>query len=274
LSDAQPFRFNRVVHPDDFSSAELRPYAIDDLHIAPDYWAAMVRKPWEWAMVLMAMDRHGYLRRDVTALGVGAGFEAVPFALTNRIRMAVASDLYGQTAFADREATSEMLRDPSKYWPHHYEPSRLLVMNADATDLPFADASFDVLFSCSSIEHFGESDRIRRSMQSAWRVLRPGGMYALSVDYLYRSPKAWLPRDRRGHMHEFLTKRDVETMVVNTPGFTLREPVDYSVPEHLVTNVYDIETEQSESGQPLPHLWLRWHDHYLTSLFLLLFKDG
>ena len=150
----------------------------------------MSRKMWESAKVLMAVDRFGYLRRDATALGVASGFESIPFCLTNHMRMVIASDLYGQTAFSDYEATTNMLRDPSEFWPHPYERERLLVMNADATDLPFGDASFDVLFSCSSVEHFGSNERIVRHMSEAHRVLRPGGMYALSVDYLYSSPHA------------------------------------------------------------------------------------
>lgn len=234
----------------------------------------MSRKWWEFSKVLMAIDRFGYLRRDVDALGVASGCEALPFCLTNHMQMVVASDLYGQTAFANVEATTGMLRDPSDYWPHPYERNRLLVMNADATDLPFGDGSFDVLFSCSSVEHFGRADKVHRSMVEACRVLRPGGMYALSVDYLYSSPQASKPRYRRAKpIRDFLTREDVQELIVKTPGLSLREPVDYEVPLHLVTNLYDLATGKPESGEMLPHLWLHWRDHYLTSLFLVLFKE-
>ena len=280
MFDTPAPRLNRVPHPDDFSAPELLPYAIDWLHLAPEDWAGIERKFWEWAMVLAAADRFDYLRRDVSALGVAAGYEPLPFVLSNHVGMSVASDLYGQTAFV--EASADMLRYPPRtpYWSRPYERARLLVMNADATDLPFGDGSFDMLFSCSSVEHFGPSDKIRQSMREAERVLRPGGMYALSVDYLYDSPQAWLPRDRRDeHIREFLTKRDIEALIVSTPGLSLREPVDYAVPKHLVTNLFDLETMAAESGTPesgrhRPHIWLHWRNHYLTSLFLVLFKDG
>jgi 2-polyprenyl-3-methyl-5-hydroxy-6-metoxy-1,4-benzoquinol methylase len=45
---------------------------------------------------------------------------------------------------------------------------------ADARHLPFADASFDVVFSYSVIQHFAKAD-VLRTLDELHRVLRPGG---------------------------------------------------------------------------------------------------
>lgn len=226
-------------------------------------------------MVLRAIEHFDYARRDCMVLGVASGFEPVVFALTNIVRTVIASDLYGRTAFSKHEATPQMLRNPSHFWEHPFERSRLIVQNVDATQMPFGDESFDVLFSCSSVEHFGCDSKIESHMSEALRVLRPGGMYALSVDYLFRTSEAGRRRDRRSKaIREFLTREDVERLIVGATGFTLKEPVDYGVPTELVTNLYDIATGETQSGEYLPHLWLNWRQHQLTSLFVVLFKDN
>jgi SAM-dependent methyltransferase len=45
---------------------------------------------------------------------------------------------------------------------------------ADARHLPFPDASFDVVFSYSVLQHFGKGDALR-ALSEIGRVLRPGG---------------------------------------------------------------------------------------------------
>jgi SAM-dependent methyltransferase len=46
---------------------------------------------------------------------------------------------------------------------------------ADCRELPFADGSFDRVFSGDVIEHMTRDDGVRM-LQEAWRVLRPGGL--------------------------------------------------------------------------------------------------
>lgn len=49
---------------------------------------------------------------------------------------------------------------------------------ADVRDLPFADASFDAVYSMGTIEHFRDSER---SLAEMVRVLRPGGVAIVGV---------------------------------------------------------------------------------------------
>ena len=52
------------------------------------------------------------------------------------------------------------------------------VLSADATDLPFEDASFDYVYSHGVLHHV---DRPRRAVEEIFRVLRPGGRFNVHV---------------------------------------------------------------------------------------------
>jgi ubiquinone/menaquinone biosynthesis C-methylase UbiE len=53
----------------------------------------------------------------------------------------------------------------------------LTFKSADAQDLPFDDASFDLVFAHALLEHLPAPEQALREM---WRVLRPGGILAVS----------------------------------------------------------------------------------------------
>jgi SAM-dependent methyltransferase len=58
-------------------------------------------------------------------------------------------------------------------------------LNAVASDvrsLPFADASFDAVFSGSTLDHFDDAHSVRQSLAELRRVLRPGGHLILTMD--------------------------------------------------------------------------------------------
>ena len=53
---------------------------------------------------------------------------------------------------------------------------------ADVRSLPFAEASFGVVFSGSTLDHFESAADIQRSLGELYRVLRPGGTLILTLD--------------------------------------------------------------------------------------------
>jgi SAM-dependent methyltransferase len=75
-------------------------------------------------------------------------------------------------------------------WAQEVEDWRRLVPHspglrfevADATRLPYADASFDAVYSASVLEHIRDDGDIAAAREIA-RVLRPGGVAALTVPY-------------------------------------------------------------------------------------------
>jgi len=140
------------------------------------------RKYWEYAMLGLYLEEVGALREDAQALAVGAGHETPLFWLTNRIGRVVATDIYGAGDFADREASATMLTDPAAFAPYPYRADRLEVADMDARRLEFPDESFDIVFSLSSIEHFGGPADIRKAASEMARVVRPDGR-VLILDY-------------------------------------------------------------------------------------------
>jgi len=62
---------------------------------------------------------------------------------------------------------------------------------ADVRTLPFADASFDVVYSGSTLDHFASVADIAEAMQELVRVLRPAGRLVLTLDNP-ANPLVWL----------------------------------------------------------------------------------
>ena len=62
---------------------------------------------------------------------------------------------------------------------------------ADVRTLPFTDASFDVVYSGSTLDHFATVADIAQAMQEIVRVLRPAGRLLLTLDNPL-NPLVWL----------------------------------------------------------------------------------
>lgn len=150
------------------------------------------RKHWEIAMTVRALRAGGALRPDAEVLGVGAGNEPTIFWLTNHVRRVFATDLYLGGAWGE-SANTKMLVDPTGEWPGPWNPRRLVVQHMNALDLRYEDASFDAVFSSSSLEHFGEHHDVRRAVDEAFRVLKPGGILALATEYRLAGPSPGIP---------------------------------------------------------------------------------
>jgi SAM-dependent methyltransferase len=57
---------------------------------------------------------------------------------------------------------------------------RVELHTADLTQLPFADASFDLVTSALAIHNIKDADARKRAVDEAWRVVRPGGRLLLA----------------------------------------------------------------------------------------------
>ncbi len=78
---------------------------------------------------------------------------------------------------------------------------RLDLVRADAEQLPVKDGMVDACFSLCAIEHLTDADRACREVH---RVLRPGGVFVLTVDSLGSVPPSF-PRDRHAAMYAVTT---------------------------------------------------------------------
>ena len=257
-----------------------------------DPLAHVERKVWEFAMLALFLEEAGRLHEDTSALAVGAGDERMVFWLANRIGRVVATDIYGEGSFAEREATATMLTDPASHAPFPYREDRLEVIYADARELPFADASFDVVFSLSSIEHFGGPRDVARAAREMGRVLKPGGHAVVVTECLVRlDPRETaladsavraltLNRKRKGatprrRLIEAFTARELRTRIVAPSGLELVQELDLSLsPESWdnLTVTYPDGSLEPATGDFYPHVLLKSGRSVFTSVCLPLRK--
>jgi SAM-dependent methyltransferase len=60
---------------------------------------------------------------------------------------------------------------------------RVLFLRLDGRNLPYADDAFDIVYSMSVVEHIEGPCGDTRAVAEMWRVLRPGGILAISVPF-------------------------------------------------------------------------------------------
>ena len=77
---------------------------------------------------------------------------------------------------------------PPQYAPFDYRADRLSFMRMDGRALSFPDDEFDVVYSLSSIEHFGGLSGASQAMREMARVLKPGGVLVVATEYILSGP--------------------------------------------------------------------------------------
>jgi SAM-dependent methyltransferase len=251
------------------------------------------RKAWEFAMLALFLEQTGRMSEPTEALAVGAGDERIVFWLANRLGRVVATDIYGEGGFAEREARSSMLQKPAAHSPFPYREERLEVRWMDARQLDFPAESFDVVFSLSSFEHFGGPDDVAAAARELGRVLRPGGhAFVVTECFVKRHWSNAAPVDlavklatlgqkrkraglrRRAVVVEVFTPGELERLIVEPSGLELMEALDLTLPASSIVNVTRTDENglHPESGDYWPHVILRASRSLFTSVSLPLRK--
>ena len=190
-----------------------------------------------------------------------------------------------------------MLVDPTAHAPFGYREDRLSVRWMDARELAFDDASFDAVYSLSSLEHFGGPGQVDRAAREIARVLRPGGVALLCADVLLRrhplnaapvdlaARMVSLGRKRRsaGLRHravaaEGFTPRELRRHVIAASGLQLMQPLDLgiSAASSGTTSAGCIPTAAGwpASGSFFPHVLVQVDRSVLTSVCVPLRRTG
>jgi SAM-dependent methyltransferase len=254
-----PYTLNAVCHPDFWSDPEWLqvqralglPRGEDEQH----------RKRFEWVQCAYGLERLGVLGPQTRVLGVGAGHERVLFYLANRSALTVATDLY-TGAFTDSpaaEADPGFARDPGHYAPFAFRREHLAVVRADGTRLPFRAGGFDVVYSLSSIEHFGGHAAASVAMREMARVLRPGGIACVATELVLQG----------GEHPEFFTPAALQHFVVEQSGMVPVERLHHRpLPRALLDDPVWLDGDIYRN----PHLVLGRGHHRWTSVVLFLRK--
>jgi SAM-dependent methyltransferase len=225
------------------------------------------RKAWEFAQLILGLEDLGALGPGAFVLSVGAGHEEPMYYLTNLARWVFACDLYGSSSFSGHEAQAGVLVDPDRYARCPYRRGRLVVQHMDARDLRFEDATFDVAYSLSSIEHFGGKQEARQALEEMRRVLRPGGLAAVATEVVVNGQPGWSEPGL-----ELFSPEDLLELA-GLQGLEPVEPVDFSVSPATTQAVVPLRqaVEDAARGKvDYPHLVLEHQGRLYTSVMLFL----
>jgi len=249
--------FNKVCELEDFSDPELVAVIRDVCahkvsNLGNEFpTGAEARKDWEVAMAVRSLRHFGALSRDAVVLGVGAGTEDTIFYLTRHVGQVFATDRYLGAESWSPLAPVAMLAEPAVLAPFEFDPQRLVVQHMDARALRYPDETFDGIFSSGSIEHFGQFDDIANAAFEMGRVLKPGGILALSTEFRFAGPPGGIGWPGRTLL---LSAADLHRYIVEASGLELVDELRVDVSDETMATRRDI-------GQAMAD-----HDERLTGL--------
>jgi SAM-dependent methyltransferase len=205
------------------------------------------RKYWEVSMSLRSLRDFGAIRDDAEILGVGAGGEATIFWLTRYVRRVFATDLYlEEDSWSATDSGAGMLIDPKGDVNFEWNPRRLVVQHMNGVELRYEDESFDGIFSAGSIEHFGELEDIRRSVEEMYRVLKPGGVAAIATEFRLDGPPG-VPGT------VLFDEGQLRSVLLDGMRWELASPLDLSISEESLRDPIDLQALMAaESGNSEP----------------------
>jgi SAM-dependent methyltransferase len=230
------------------------------------------RKDWEWAIGILAMRRFSKINRSSVALGVGSGRELILFYLANHIKQVVATDMYEGPEWQEA-APVDFPERPEKYAPFDYKREALTVMRMSGTKLDFPADKFDLVFSFSSVEHFGGKNHAGalNSLREIERVLKSGGLAVITTEFIVNGKE---------HTEFFNSRTIYSDLIDRLDNLKLVEPVDLTLSPLTLDGVLDYFPEglnwdkRSDEFKRLhPHVLLRKKDILFTSIMLVFAKS-
>jgi SAM-dependent methyltransferase len=232
-----------------------------DLKVLPHHKLAMHRKSYEFTQLLFGLSRLDRLRDTTSVLSVGAGHECVLYWLANHAGRVVATDAYEGRWQSEnaQEGDARVVDDPASYAPFPYRTDRLSFMRMDGRALTFPDAEFDVVYSLSSIEHFGGLAGASAAVREMARVLKPGGILVVATEYILGGP----PHE------EAFTRDDVQALVAAS-GLSLVEPIDFDVYERYDYQPIDLNRDRHLR----PHMVVQIEETVFTSVMMFLTRPS
>lgn len=119
------------------------------------------------------------------------------------------------------------------------------VVRADATYLPFADGSFDLVVAFDVLEHIVED---HTCAEEILRVLRPGGTFLVAVPC---DPRLWSAHDEAvSHVRRY-TRPELETLL-DRAGFVIESLTSWNVLMRPIVVVRRKRITGSDQVQPHP----------------------
>lgn len=253
--------------------AKLQEELRTPIYYPPDF---VHRKTWEWVQLIYGLEKLGVLNERSMGLGVGAGHESPMYYFSNKVKHVIATDLYDKDSIwmtKAKEGDPEILADVDKFAPFPYKKERLEVKRMDGRKLDFPENTFDFIWSCSSIEHFGGHEEAAKSIREMERVLKPGGILALATEFVI--DQDIIPGFKTRHP-DFFNLEDLYKYLIASHNLKLIQNIDFSIDEYYINNYIKIP-EESQSPHTIkyrkPHIVLCHDDVLFTSIFMFFRKE-
>ena len=232
---------------------------LSELSILPADKPRMHRKGYELTQLLFGLRHLGKLDPERSVISVGAGHECVLYWLANHVGRVAATDTYGGdwTTARGSEGDQQVLAHPEAYAPFAYRREALTFFRMDGRRLGFRDATFDVAYSLSSIEHFGGFDGATSAIDEMARVVKPGGIVAVATEYHLSGPQC----------PDVFDAAQIRRLL-DRPALRLIEPIDENVYRRYRYVPIDLVSTPYET----PHLVVRIGQTVFTSVIAFLEK--
>jgi ubiquinone/menaquinone biosynthesis C-methylase UbiE len=217
-------------------------------------------------MVLLAFDSMNMLSGDKEILGIGVAKEEMIPIISNYCRRLFATDMYLDSGPWDEWSNLDMLKNPRLQFGDRLNFKKVVFQHVDGRDLPYEDNSFDAIFSCSSIEHFGNESDIRKSIQEIHRVLKPNGVAALSTEYKISGV------DQLDNLQLFDKNRLFKIFIEGVNWKSL----DFLDEIYCMTNPIDFRKsilDKKYFNETYPQIIFKFKNNVWTSVHLTLIKD-
>lgn len=235
------------------------------------------RKQWEFAMILLALRRRGALRPDAVGLSMGAGKERLLYAVAHNVRRVVATDLYDPGTEWDKARTADPDRYIKEDKPFPVDDAKLEGLRMDMRSLDFEDATFDFCYSSCAIEHIGGREDFLKHLSEAHRVLKPGGVYALTTELHYGA-------ETIEHAHNYYFSPGYLRDLVAESDFAADPEIDARIAHHRINYPLPPNLDRLCFHGPdglgnrllgeAPHVQLLLGRHPFTSVSVVLKKEA
>jgi len=254
-------QLNELTNPSKWIDPHWREFGLS-LEVASMSLQYMHRKNFEWVQTIYGLSYLGKLCHDSVALGVGTGHECIVYWMARNLKMVFATDLFREKwAYqAGMEGDPAVIRNPEKYQPFQYPKERLQFLPMNGCYLAWKDNSFDIVFTLSSIEHFGGKDYSALAMEEMGRVLKPGGIAVIATEFILNGKKH----------PEFFDENDLLEYVIKPSRMKLIQNISFTIPRVFLERPLRIPSEICRR----PHLSLTDGNTVWTSIVLFLEKSG
>lgn len=204
--------------------------------------------------------RSPLLHGRILDVGAGEGITDLGLFMRYRPQELVAMDIVDYLKDLPRVAQDNDL-------PLESLPEGFTFVQGSCANIPYADASFDVVISWGSVEHIAGG--YRRALDEVWRVLKPGGLFFVNPGLYYSAYGSHLGEfSDEPHLHLKVSEEQLHELVMNTPprimdraGFDVSNADYWRFYKELNRiRVADFEIEMKEYGYHIVRAAIRVND--------------